>query len=86
MPRWIWSISECNLTTRDSPKRTLRSGPFVVLKGVPTRSMENMKWHSASQVLTAKHVPYPQLTATVAFSVSDTHVSFWKNPVDGEHY
>ena len=27
-------------------------------------SMVNMKWHSPSQVLTAKHVPYPQLTAT----------------------
>ncbi len=25
--RWIWSISEYNLTTRDSPKRTLESGP-----------------------------------------------------------
>ncbi len=33
-------------------------------KGIPTRSMENMKWHSPSQVLTAKHVPYPQLTTT----------------------
>ena len=29
MPRWIWPISEYNLTTRDSPKRTLKSGPFV---------------------------------------------------------
>ncbi len=27
-------------------------------------SVENMKWYSSSQVLTAKHVPYPQLTAT----------------------
>ncbi len=30
-------------------------------KGIPTRSMENMKWHSPSQVQTAKHVSYPQL-------------------------
>ncbi len=29
MLRWIWSISEYNLTTRNSPKRTLKSGPFV---------------------------------------------------------
>ncbi len=29
MLRWIWPISEYNLTTRDSPKRTLKSGPFV---------------------------------------------------------
>ena len=34
--------------------------------GIPTRSMENMKWYSPSQVLTAKHVLYPQLTATSA--------------------
>ena len=27
--------------------------------------MENVKWYSSSQVLTAKHVSYPQLTATV---------------------
>ncbi len=33
-------------------------------KGIPTRSMENMKWYSPSQVFTAKHVSYPQLTAT----------------------
>ncbi len=32
--------------------------------GIPTRSMENMKWYSSSQVLTAKHVSYPQLTVT----------------------
>ncbi len=29
MLRWRWSISEYNLTTRDSPKRTPKSGPFV---------------------------------------------------------
>ena len=29
MLRWIWPISEYNLTTRNSPKRTLKSGPFV---------------------------------------------------------
>ncbi len=34
------------------------------LKGIPTRSMENMKWYSPSQVSTAKHESYPQLTAT----------------------
>ncbi len=33
--------------------------------GIPTRSMENVKWYSPSQVLTAKHVPYPQLSAPV---------------------
>ncbi len=27
--RWIWSISEYNLTTRDSPKWTLESGPCI---------------------------------------------------------
>ena len=27
--------------------------------------MENMKWYSPSHVPTAKHVSYPQLTATV---------------------
>ncbi len=47
MLRWRWSISEYNLTTRDSPKWTL-----------------NMKWYSPSQVPTAKHASYPQLTAT----------------------
>ena len=35
--------------------------------GIPTRSMENVKWHNPSQVLTAKHVSYPQLTATALF-------------------
>ena len=29
MLRRIWSISEYNLTTRDSLKQTLKSGPFV---------------------------------------------------------
>ena len=29
MLRWIWSISECTLTIRDSPKWTLKSGPYV---------------------------------------------------------
>ncbi len=29
MLRWRWSISEYNLTTRESPKRTLKSGLFV---------------------------------------------------------
>ncbi len=29
MLRWIWSISEYNLTTRDSRKRTPMGGPFV---------------------------------------------------------
>ncbi len=41
--------------------------PWFSLKdpnGIPTRSMENIRWHSPSQVLTAKHVLYPQLTAT----------------------
>ncbi len=33
-------------------------------KGIPTRSMEIIKWYSPSQVPTAKHVSYPQLTAT----------------------
>ncbi len=28
MLRWIWSISECNLTIRDSLKRTPMGGPF----------------------------------------------------------
>ncbi len=31
--------------------------------------MENVKWYSSTQVSTAKHVSYPQLTAT--YSVSD---------------
>ncbi len=116
--RWRWSISEYNLKTTDSPKRTLKSGPFVRErrrrgpakqkpkhnpcrpvgrnwkiqkwpsdpvagnhrhldteclarvnligwdpKGIPRRSMENMKWYSSSRVLTATHVSYPQLTA-----------------------
>ncbi len=142
MLRWIWSISKCNLTNRDSRKWTPMGGPslrerrgsgpekqqpkhnpcrrsqlywqliylsktktyykpndllnnacdwckpdHVTLSagkirhlltvcltkvhmigwnpnGIPTRSMENMRWYSPSQVLTAKHVPYPQLTAT----------------------
>ncbi len=34
-------------------------------KGIPRRSMENMKRYSPSQVSTAKHVSYPQLTATI---------------------
>ncbi len=29
MLRWIWSISEYNLTTMDSRKRTPMGGPFV---------------------------------------------------------
>ncbi len=41
--------------------------------GIPTRSMENMKWFSPSQVLTAKHVSYPQLTATVGDAVYGLH-------------
>ncbi len=49
-------VSEYNLKTRDSPKRNP--------KGIPTRTMENVKWYSSSQVSTAKHVSYPQLTAT----------------------
>ncbi len=114
MLRWRWSISEYNLTTRDSLKQTLKSGPFVRErrgsgpekqqpkynpcrpvrsnwqepmagkvrhpytgclakvhmivwnpKGIPRRSMENMKWYNSSQVLTVKHEPYPQLTATM---------------------
>ncbi len=32
--------------------------------------MENVKWYSSSQVSTAKHVSYPQLTAT-----RDTHTN-----------
>ncbi len=35
-------------------------------KGIPTRSMEIVAWYSSSQVSTAKHVSYPQLTATGA--------------------
>ena len=31
--------------------------------------MENVKWYSSSQVSTAKHVSYPQLTATVLISL-----------------
>ncbi len=93
MLRWIWSISECNLKTSDSLKRTLKSGPCVRErrrsgpakqkpkhnpcrpvgrnwkvqkwscdpvagnhwdpKGIPRRSMENVKWYSSSQVSTA---------------------------------
>ncbi len=33
--------------------------------GIPTRSIENIRWHSPLQALTAKHVLYPQLTATI---------------------
>ncbi len=29
MPRWIWSISECNLMTRDSQKWTPMGGLFM---------------------------------------------------------
>ncbi len=113
MLRWRWSISEYNLKTRDSTKRTLKSGPFVRErrgsgpakqkpkhnpcgntgntkvhrivwnpKGIPTISMENMKWYSPSQVLTVKHVSYPQLTAT------DTKYIDWEDqPGDPDpHY
>ena len=48
MLRWRRSISEYNLKNP---------------KGIPTRSMKSMKWYSSSQVSTAKHVSYPQLTA-----------------------
>ncbi len=34
-----------------------------------------MKWYSPSQVLTAKHVSYPQLTATVAMSMIRQYVT-----------
>ncbi len=127
MLRWIWSISECNLTTRDSQKRTPMRGPFmrecrgsgpekqqpkynpcrpvgrnwkepILLvqtwphdlergknqapaysvsekgpydrlesKWYPNTTNGNMKWYSPSQVLTAKHVPYPQLQNKVPF-------------------
>ena len=116
MPRWIWSISEYNLTTRDSQKRTPMGGPFtrecrgsgpekqqskhnpcrpvgrnwkepILIRhlltvcltklhmigwdpsGIPTRSMLNVKWYNPLQVLTAKHVPYPQLTETIPFYI-----------------
>ena len=36
--------------------------------------MENMKWYGTSQVMTAKHVSYPQLTATE--NVSDLDFDF----------
>ncbi len=73
--RWIWSISEYNLKTRDSPKWTLKSGPCVRerrgdSKGIPRRSMKNVKWYSSSQVSTAKYVSYPQLTTI------DTQLNF----------
>ncbi len=32
--------------------------------------MENIEWYSPSQVLTAKHVSYPQLTATVCIQIT----------------
>ncbi len=35
--------------------------------------MENMKWHSPSQVLNTKHVSYPQLTATGRTKKRDTN-------------
>ena len=34
--------------------------------------MENMKWYNPSQVLTAKHASYPQLTAT--YTLTDTGI------------
>ncbi len=109
MLRWIWSISQYNLRTRDSRKRTPMGGPFmrehrasgsekqqpkhnpcrpvgrnwkepiirhlltvcltkVHMIGIPTRSIENMRWYNPSQVLTAKHVLYPQLTTTYSAS------------------
>ena len=36
--------------------------------GIPTRSMENMRWYSPSQALIAKQVLYPQLTATAIYT------------------
>ncbi len=125
--RWIWSISEYNLKTRDSPKRTMKSGPFVMErrgsgpakqkpkhnpcrpvgpkmttwpcvagnhrhlnteclarvnlivsnpKGIPTRSMENMKWYSPSQVSTAKHV-LPTADRNSSPSIFLYWASFW---------
>ncbi len=105
MLRCILLISECNLTTRDSRKRTPMGGPpmrerrgsgpekrqqpknnpwrpvgirhllTVCLtkvhmigwnpNGIQTRSMENIRWYNPSQVLTAKHVSYQQLTAKI---------------------
>ena len=46
-------------------------------KGIPTRSMENMKWYSPSQVSTAKHVSYPQLTATNTLLIRMDHYWQW---------
>ncbi len=34
--------------------------------------MENMKWYSPSQVSIAKHVSYPQLTATICKHTFET--------------
>ena len=50
MLRWIWSISEYNLLRNPD--------------GVLTRSMDFVRWYSPSQAYSAKHVSYPQLTAT----------------------
>ncbi len=55
-------------------------------KGIPTRSMVNMKWYSPSQVPTAKHVSYPQLTATLyKFELGDTIVWLYIFHVFSKH-
>ena len=50
-------------------------GAVIQLTGIPTRSMENMKWYSSSQVSTAKHVSYPQLTTTHSHIFGNHNVS-----------
>ncbi len=44
--------------------------------------MENMKWYSPSQVSTAKHVSYPQLTATLKGTKKLTYGKYFMGDVD----
>ncbi len=57
VPRWGPSWGHENGSTLE---------PFWLHFFLSVSVMENMKWYSPSQVLTAKHVPYPQLTATAS--------------------
>ncbi len=58
MPRLIWPISEYNLTTRDSPKRTLKSGQRSIWSfGIQTVSQHD-QWKIWSGIV--YHKSWPQ--------------------------
>ncbi len=78
-----WVNQDWSKLTTSSKAGKIRHLPTVCLtkvytigwnpNGIPTWSMENMKWYSLSQVLTANmcHV-YPQLTATCILHITRT--------------